>query len=224
VSASPLQRPLAAPLAILGGTFDPVHLAHLAIARAALDRLHAASVLWIPTGRPGYRNAPVASAEDRVAMLKLAIAGEPRYALDERELQPEATGYTVDTLTALRAESGPALPLVLLIGTDQLALLDSWSRWQTLFTLAHLAVYPRGDAPSTHAAVERELAARRSDAGSDWRNRSAGAIIGLDAARMDISASSVREKLARGDDVSALLPAPVLDYINARKLYRNGHS
>ena len=211
------------PLAILGGTFDPVHLAHLAIARAALDALNVGQVLWIPTGRPGYRNAPVAPAADRVAMLKLAIDGEPRFALDERELGPAATGYTVDTLSALRAELGAAQALVLLIGTDQLAVLDTWSRWQTLFALSHVAVYPRGDAPRVSEAVGRELDARRSDARGNWRGRPAGAIIALDAPRLDISASGIRERLARGEDVSERVPAAVLDYINARKLYRNGH-
>lgn len=155
-------------------------------------------------------------------MLNLALAGDARYGVDLRELAPSATGYTVDTLTGLRAELGATRPLVWLVGTDQLAVLDTWSRWQRLFELAHLAVYPRSGAPAVNPAVSTELGARRA-ADDGWRNRAAGAIIELDMPRFDISASGVREALARGNDASTMLPAAVMDYINARKLYRNGH-
>src|SRR5438105_873249 len=113
-------------IGVLGGTFDPVHNAHLEMARAALKSLPIDRLLFIPTGLPGYRDAPVASAQDRVAMLKLAIAQEPRYEIDLRELSPEATGFTVDTLGKLRAELGLKLPIYLLIGADQYAAFDRW--------------------------------------------------------------------------------------------------
>src|SRR5258708_32878731 len=93
-------------IGILGGTFDPVHNAHLAMAGAALRELGLDEILWIPTGAPGYRHAPIASAEHRLAMLKLALAGEPHYRIDIRELAPGASGYTVDTLKSLRSEIG----------------------------------------------------------------------------------------------------------------------
>jgi glutamate-5-semialdehyde dehydrogenase len=99
----PREIALMASVGILGGTFDPVHHAHLAIARRALDALGASRILWIPTGAPRYRQPPVASAEHRVAMVALAIEGEPRYVLDKRELATDASGYTYDTLAALRA-------------------------------------------------------------------------------------------------------------------------
>ena len=91
-------------IGIFGGSFDPVHNAHLAMARAALEGLPLQEILFVPTGTPRYRNPPVASAEHRVAMLKLAIQGEPRYRLDERELAPGASGYTADTLKSLRSD------------------------------------------------------------------------------------------------------------------------
>ena len=90
------------PVGILGGTIDPVHNAHLAIAARALEALSLSRVLWIPTGAPRYRNPPAAPAAHRVAMLRLALEGEPRYAIEERELAPNASGYTYDTLVALR--------------------------------------------------------------------------------------------------------------------------
>ena len=89
-------------IGILGGTFDPAHNAHLAIAGAALRELELEQVLWMPTGAPAYRPAPVAAAAHRVAMLKLAIEGEPRYVIDERELRPGASGYTFDSVKALK--------------------------------------------------------------------------------------------------------------------------
>ena len=191
------------PVGILGGTFDPVHNAHLAIARRALEALGVARILWMPTGAPGYRSPPVAPAAHRVAMLKLAIEGESRYALDERELAAAASGYTLDTLTALRLELGAATPLVMLIGSDQFAQLDTWYRSQELFALCRFAVFGR----SERDAVARS-AARQG-------------VVHVDMTPIPISASDIRERIGRGEDVSAMLPAAVWRYIERHRLY--GH-
>src|SRR5258706_5736856 len=106
-------------IGILGGTFDPVHNAHLAMARAALQSLSLSEILFIPTGAPQYRNPPVASAAHRLAMLKLAVEENPKFKIDQRELAPGASGYTVDTLKSLRSEIGSTHSLYLLIGADQ---------------------------------------------------------------------------------------------------------
>jgi nicotinate-nucleotide adenylyltransferase len=196
----------AAPVAILGGTFDPVHNAHLAIARRALDALGAARVLWLPTGKPHYRKPAVASARDRIAMLRLAIAGEPRWAIDERELGPAATGHSVDTLSALRAELGAQTPLVMLIGSDQYAALDTWHRWKELFGLARFAVFARpvaGAAPPAGPAGIPE-----------------GGVIHVPFEPLAVSASELRARIGRGEDVAAYVPAPVLAYIREHGLYR----
>jgi len=211
----------AGPLGILGGTFDPVHAAHLRIAQLALDVLRLARVLWIPTGRPGYRDAPVASAADRLAMLRLALKGEPRYVIDARELQAEASGYTVDTLAALRTELGADRPLVLLMGDDQFAKLETWHRWKDLFELAHVAVFARpGGSIAPGGAVEAELVARDTGAGGRWRERPAGAVIRVELPPLDISATALRERIDREADVSAWVPAAVIDYIARHRLYR----
>jgi nicotinate-nucleotide adenylyltransferase len=181
---------------VLGGTFDPVHNAHLAIAAAALAALRPARLLWIPTGNPGYRDAPVAPVEHRVAMLRLATAGEARYAIDERELAPGASGYTFDTLSALREELGSGTPLVLLMGADQYAAIETWHRWRELSTLAQIAVCAR---PGTPVPLGVAL---------------------VPAQPMDISSSAIRAGIAAGADVSALLPRAVLDYIMTNCLYR----
>jgi nicotinate-nucleotide adenylyltransferase len=190
------------PIAILGGTFDPVHNAHLAMARRALEGLSARRILWIPTGTPEYRTPPVASAEDRVAMLKLAISGEPRYALDERELAPGASGYTFDTLTALRAELGSDTPLVMLIGSDQYEKLDTWHRWRELFDLCRFAVF-----------------ARPGWKESAWIGPAEG-VIHVAMAPVPVSASELRERVARGEDISPFVPEAVARYIRERRLYR----
>jgi nicotinate-nucleotide adenylyltransferase len=211
----------AGPLGILGGTFDPVHAAHLRIAQLALDVLRLAGVLWIPTGRPGYRDAPVARPADRVAMLRLALGGEPRFGIDERELGPGASGFTVDTLAALRAELGAQRPLVLLMGDDQFAKLDSWHRWRRLFELAHIAVFARpGWAIAPDGAIDAEYAARTERAEGSWRERCAGAVIRVDMPPLEISATTLRARIAHGEDVSAWIPPAVIDYIARQQLYR----
>jgi nicotinate-nucleotide adenylyltransferase len=178
-------------IGILGGTFDPVHNAHLAMARAALEALALERILWMPTGAPKYRAPARTAAHHRVAMLRLAIEGEPRYAIDERELAPGHSGYTVDTLKSLGDKP------VLLLGGDQYAKLETWHRWREVLELASIAVFARPGWPQT-----------------DGRARF------VPMAPLAISASEIRARLARGEDVSAMVPAKVLDYIRQYKLYR----
>jgi nicotinate-nucleotide adenylyltransferase len=183
---------VAAPVGILGGTFDPVHNVHLAIARLALEHAGVAGILWIPTGTPGYRNAPIAPANDRLAMLKLAVAGEPRYRIDERELRPGASGFTFDSVTALKGEH-PRTEFVLIMGADQYQKRATWHRWPELEKLARVAV------------VERPGAR-------------AGANV-LPMAPSAVSSSDIRARIGRGEDVSAMVPAAVLNYIREKRLY-----
>ncbi len=124
-------------IAILGGTFDPVHDAHLAMAEAALKHLPVEKVLFMPTGNPRYRDAPRASAADRVAMLALATATNPRFAIDERELAPGATGYTVDALKGFRDK------LYFLMGADQYEKFGSWRDPEEIRKLAEVVVFAR---------------------------------------------------------------------------------
>jgi nicotinate-nucleotide adenylyltransferase len=181
-------------IGILGGTFDPAHNAHLAIAGAALRELGLQQVLWMPTGTPPYRPAPVAAAAHRLAMLRLAIAGEPRYAVDERELKPGASGFTFDSVKALKDEK-PEATLTLLMGTDQFAKRDTWHRWNELARLCEIAVVAR---PGSKADAKAKT---------------------ISMTPMSISASDIRARIARGEDVSAMLPAAVLGYIKQKGLY-----
>jgi nicotinate-nucleotide adenylyltransferase len=183
-------------IGILGGTFDPVHNAHLAMARAALEHLSLDKVLWIPTGATRYRDPAVASAQDRLAMLRLALEGDARAQIDPRELSSGASGYTVDTLHELRLENGDA-PLYLLMGADQYAKLSTWQRPDEVARLARIAVFSR---PGFKTRNSKDVTVPMKE--------------------VDISASAIRARVARGEDVSGLVPAPVANYIARHGLYR----
>jgi nicotinate-nucleotide adenylyltransferase len=209
-------------IGILGGTFDPVHLGHVALAESALAGLPLSEVLWLPSGSPGHRASPAAGARDRLAMLELAIRGNPRYRIDAAELELSEPTYTVHTLTRLRAQLGPAQPLVLLLGSDSFLSLPTWLRWRELFDLAHIAVASRpghhlgdgGPAPELAAEIARRAARPEQLAAS-----AAGSIVSFDMAPVDISSSAIRAALAAGQDTRHLLPAAVLAYIRSQHLY-----
>jgi nicotinate-nucleotide adenylyltransferase len=164
------------------------------MAHAALEHLRLDKVLFIPTGAPKYRSPALASGEHRIAMLRLALAGNEKFAIDERELAPQATGYTVDTLRALRAELGDT-ELVLLIGADQYAKLGSWHRPDEVARLARVAVFSR-------PGIQLEDKVR---------------LIPMEP--MQVSASEIRARAARGEDLSGLVPPAVANYIARRRLY-----
>jgi len=210
------------PLGILGGTFDPIHNGHLCLAEEARPLLGLERVLLIPAGHPPHRAPPQASAADRLAMVRLAATGRPGLEVDASEVLSAATSYTVDTLRRLRAMHGPQRPLVLLLGADAFLGLASWFQWQTLFALAHLAVAARPD----HHCAENDLApplaaewaARRVEQPAALAGAPAGAIFAFAMTPVDVSASAVRASLAAG---ARLLPAAVLHYIAANRLYRS---
>lgn len=210
------------PIGILGGTFDPVHLGHLALAEAALKELPLAEVLWLPSGSPGHRAPPVAGAPERLAMLRLATEGRARYRIDAGELEHAEPTYTVHTLTRMRAQLGKAQPLVLLLGSDSFLSLPSWLRWRELFDLAHFAVATRpGYLPSDGGPVPdlAEEVARRAARPEQLAASAAGRVAYFPMPPTDISASAVRDGLAAGRDMGDLLPAAVLAYIRTQRLY-----
>jgi nicotinate-nucleotide adenylyltransferase len=208
-------------IGIFGGTFDPVHNAHLAIARRALEALALERLRWLPTGRPVHRAVPLTPATHRVAMLELALAGDPRYEIDCHELAPEATGYTWDTLRALRGELGETRPVVFLIGNDQAAKFDQWHRWREVLDLVHLGVFARaGEAAALPTAVRAEFDARQVSADGGWRARAGGAVIPVEWTPLAVSATELRARLARGDTAAGRVPAAVLDYISHHRLYQ----
>ncbi|MBI4985099.1 MAG: nicotinate-nucleotide adenylyltransferase [Rhodocyclales bacterium] len=217
----------AAPLGVLGGTFDPVHRAHLHLARAALRHLGLAEVLWIPAGQPSHREAPFAAAAQRLEMVRLATAGEPRFRVDAAEALADRPSFTVPTLERLRASHGANRSLVLLMGADAFLGLASWFRWQDLFALAHVAVAyrPGADlqAESMHPQLAEVFRRRWRDDAAAFAEGAEGAIAGFAIEPVeppDLSATAVRALLRSGGPLPAdLLPAAVLDYIRRNHLY-----
>jgi nicotinate-nucleotide adenylyltransferase len=213
-----------APLGILGGTFDPIHHGHLRLAEEVFGLCAFGRLLLVPGGIPPHRAAPGVTAAHRLAMARLAANGNPRFAVDDREVRKATPSYTVDTLAELRGEVGPARPVALVVGADAFVGLPSWSRWTTLFSLAHIVVAGRpGFALAPEApALRAELDARRfpGSAREALASAPAGRIVPVETTLLDISASAIRRCLAAGESARYLLPDAVLDYIGRNRLYQ----
>lgn len=198
------------PLAILGGTFDPIHIAHLAVAWEAAELLDA-DVRLMPAAVPPHRPPPIADATTRVAMLRAALRGQDRLGLDTRELARGGPSYTVDTLAELRAEEGDR-PIVLLLGADAFAALQGWHRWHALFEAAHIGVLSRpGVARDWPAELAEQMVARQVADPRQLCGQPAGKIVELDVTPLDISATRIRDLLAAGRDPRYLLPEALFD-------------
>lgn len=198
------------PVAIFGGTFDPVHLGHLRAAWEASEQLDA-EVRMMPAHVPPHRPPTRASAAQRVALLRAALEGQDRLRLDTRELQREGPSYSVDTLADLRRELGPEQPLVLLVGADAFAGLDRWDRWQQLFELAHIGVLTRpGVEAAMSPALHGEVGPRLGADPADLRETPCGRVVRLSVTALEISASSIRAQLAAGRSPRYLLPEALL--------------
>ncbi|MGD2128372.1 MAG: nicotinate-nucleotide adenylyltransferase [Lysobacterales bacterium] len=209
-----------APLGLFGGTFDPVHFGHLRAAYEAMERLGLESLTLLPAGTPPHRGAPMAPAEQRLAMLRLAIEPCSAFRIDDREVRREGYSYMVDTLEDIRRESAAARPLLLLIGQDAANTLDSWHRWQTLFELCHIVVMRR---PEFHFSCSGELLEnlqdRRVNSLGQLMSRPAGGVWSLETTQLDISSSAIRALFAVGRSPRFLLPDSVIGYIAAHGLY-----
>ncbi len=218
------------PLGLFGGTFDPIHFGHLRLAEEAVDALNLAGVRWIPAGRPVLREAPQLSAQDRLAMVRLALGAHPRFELDPTEALAEQPSFTVPTLERLRRpeECGATRPLVLLIGADVFAGLQRWHRWTALFDLVHLAVAHRPGFPIDVARLPPELAeiyqARFSRQANVLANVSAGRIVSFPMTQLDISASKIRALLGQQQSARFLLPDALLSYIQDHHFYTENAS
>lgn len=194
---------------IFGGSFDPPHQAHLALARAALVQLDLDELRWLPAGQPWQKTRELTPADDRCAMVAAAIAGEPRFVLDRRETLRPGPSYTIDTVRELQAEL-PGAALYLVIGQDQCAKLDSWRDWAALADAVTLVVAARGE-----ATVEPPAAL----SGHAFR------LHALSMPPMAVSATAVRAHLAAGGRAEELTPAMVPDevarYIDSHRLYQS---
>ena|SRR5512134_3295843 len=214
-----------APIGILGGTFDPIHYGHLRLAEELGERLRLEEVRLFPSGTPPHRSAPAVTADHRLAMTRLAAAGNARFAVDDRELRRAGPGYTFDTLKELRADLGDARPLALLLGADAFLEFATWHRWREIFGLAHVAVAHRPGFPVERWAermpepLAREYSARLMQQPLAIHLSPAGGVVIVPFTALEISATAIRDMLHAGASPRYLLPGAVLDYIRSHGLY-----
>jgi len=210
-------------IALLGGSFDPVHSGHVALGAAFVRLLGAGELRVIPT-LPWQKSKLVATPQQRAEMAELAFAGLPcRVVVDRQEIERGKPTYSVETLRQLRAQLGSDVPLAFLMGADQLQRLDTWHDWRELFALAHLCVAARPgfalDGPDIPAEVAAQFGKRLVPADRLCSKPAGLTCVAADLA-VDISSSAIRAALADGDDAGSLIPQPVLDYIERHKLYK----
>ena len=205
-------------IGLLGGTFDPVHVGHLALGRAACEAFRLDELRLIPTGRSWQKESAGASGAQRLEMARLAIKGLEGWQVDDRELRRAGATYTVETLRELRAELGPEPALVLILGSDQLRNLATWHGYRELLDHAHIAATQRG--PHRLSDFEPRVESLLDEHGREaLPDAASGAIVFFRMPPVPVSATGLRAALARGERPSELLPAGVLDYIDRYHLY-----
>ncbi|HEX78956.1 MAG TPA: nicotinate-nucleotide adenylyltransferase [Dehalococcoidia bacterium] len=197
-------------IGVLGGTFDPVHIGHLAVADEVKARLGLAEVLFIPTGQPWFKaDVGILPAEYRLEMVRLAIAGKPGLELSDMEIKREGPTYTVDTIAELRRQSSGEDELYFIVGWDKLTELPGWRQPECLVSMCRLVAVPRVGCPVPDLdALEGAIP------GISQR------VVMLDKPQIDVSASIIRQRVRRGLPISRLVPEAVERYIREKGLYR----
>ena len=209
---------------LFGGTFDPVHFGHLRLATELAEAFRLERVIFVPAGLPYHRGrAAHATNDQRLTMLKLAIARDPRFDLDDRELRRTGDTYTYDTLKEIRAERGPDTPLVFLAGTDAFAKIAQWHRWTELFDLAHFAIAVRADdvqwSSKGPGAFPREVWPRITLNLRELMSAPAGKIMTFAMTPLAISSTAMRALVAEGASIRYLAPDSVVEFIRAHGIY-----
>ena len=189
-------------IGLFGGSFDPVHNAHIALATTALAQLDLDELRWIPVGQPWQKTRQLADAADREAMVRLVIADEPRFVLDRSELRRRGPSFTLDTVREMVAADAGA-EWFLILGQDQYAGLHTWRDWRELLGLVTLAIANR---PGAALAVNTQIARVAHQA--------------MPLPMMDASSTEVRRRVAAGESIADLVPATVARYIDQHRLYR----
>ncbi len=204
------ETPAAQPrIGVFGGAFDPPHNAHVALARAALAQLKLQELRIFPTGQAWHKARALSSAADRLAMTDLAFSGLPNVIVDTREIRRDGPTYTLDTLRELQSER-PDAQLVLLIGADQAAALRSWHGFEEILSMAIVAIAHRADPARAASRFDPQTLAPLP-AGARFEE--------IDLPPMNVSATDIRLRAARGDDIATLVPPAVARYIDQHHLY-----
>jgi nicotinate-nucleotide adenylyltransferase len=213
---------------ILGGTFNPIHYGHLRMAQELADGLGMDEVRFIPSSNPPHKDSVTVSAEHRAAMVQLAIADNPLFTLDKRELERKGASYTIDTLISLRQEFGNDTALCLMMGSDAFLKLNTWHRWQELLDYAHIILVQRPSQGKPQEPLPEKLQTLLRDhyaeQVSDLHEEKAGLINMQAISAQEISATQIRESLKHGQSVRYLLPKQAIEYIQQQKLYLDNPS
>ncbi len=216
-------------IGIFGGTFDPVHYGHLRPALEIYSALDLDEMRFIPAAQPPHRQVPQASVNQRRDMLELALADQPGFVLDDRELRREGPSYMIDTLISLRADLGPDLPVCLVLGLDAFAGLDAWHRWQELLDVAHIVIAQRpaldqqlaGKPAELPDSLQGLLNEHLTEQPGQLKAQPAGSLYQVSVTQLAISATTIRAGCASGKSCRYLLPEPVYQYIQRTGLYQS---
>lgn len=211
-------------IGLFGGTFNPIHNGHLALAQSVLDTLHCSQIRFIPAAIPPHKAMPAITAQHRATMVQLAIADHPEFMLDTCELDRQGPSYTIETLHLLRQRL-PDQSLCLMIGQDSYQKLPTWHRWQELLDYCHLLVVHRADAVHTlqlHAGHENKLV-DTANAPQQFAEHTHGFISYSPVTPPDISSTRIREALSKGEAAKVDgIPEKVMYYISENHLYQTG--
>jgi nicotinate-nucleotide adenylyltransferase len=207
------------PIGVFGGTFDPIHYGHLRTAFELWQELHLTEVRFLPTGSPPHRDRPYASPELRLRMVQAAVADEPAFVVDDREVRRSGLSYSVDTLTELRREL-PGRSLCLILGMDAFLGLPNWHRWRELLGLTHIVVAHR---PGWKAPTSGPLGEVMVDHGTggirDLHEKPAGCIYVHAVTQLEISSTELRQIIETGRDPRYLVPESVREIIRETRSY-----
>lgn len=212
-------------IGIYGGTFDPIHYGHLRIAEELLDIVGLKRIIFVPSGAPRLRAAPVASRNHRAAMVHLAIQDNRLFSLDEREVNRLGVSTTVHSLREYKCELGDNSTLCFILGIDAFVKIHQWSEWQELFGLCHLIIVARpgyiaiNEDQNLPAEIRKEFISRCVMNVSDLGLQSSGFIYTARTSLLEISASHIRSLINTGKSIRYLLPDNVSEYIKSNRLY-----
>lgn len=210
-------------IGILGGTFNPIHLGHLHLAKQLQAKLGFDTIRFMPAALPALKDAPSATAEQRADLVKITIENQAHFTLDSRELSRSGTSYTVDTLISLREELGNEVSISWLMGSDAFAHLNAWHRWQEILNYAHLVVVKRPhseDLSKLNTEMKKLLETHEAKHVKEIKQHANGKILIQEIAALDISSTQIRENIAHGKDASALVSPAAIQYIQSHQLYK----
>lgn len=206
---------------LFGGTFDPVHFGHLRTALELKQKLKLDEIRLLPCNVPGHRLEPLASAVQRLHMVKLAIIDEPELQVDDCEVVRQGVSYMVDTLASLRTELGENTSLCLILGTDAFLSLNAWHEWKKIPDLAHIIVVLRpGCTLPSSGVMGRFMHARAALEAQELTNSPSGRVLVQCLTPLDISATAIRSMISIGESPRYLLPDLVWNYIRQQNLYK----